>query len=81
MILVIQLYSPLRFSDGQKLREIEVEKGTTVKTILDKLDSEGVFGSYGRGILLVMTNNKIIHEDFILEDKQTVKIVLNPDGG
>ncbi|MEW6266972.1 MAG: hypothetical protein AB1641_28190 [Thermodesulfobacteriota bacterium] len=81
MILSLRLYPPLKFDDGDEFRQVEVEPGTKADALLDRLEGEGVFRSYGRQYLLVLTADRIIRDDYPLEAGQFVKIILSPDGG
>lgn len=81
MILSVRLFAPLRFAVGSELGQMELEQGIKSGALLERLERAGVLGGYGRHALLVMTNNKVIQDDYVIEEGQTVEIMLNPGGG
>lgn len=81
MTVTVQLYPPLRFTDGAKRRQLEVEEGCRIGELLQRLEAEGAFGEYGYQGVFAMTENDVALNEYILKAGQEVKILLRPAGG
>ncbi|AOQ22910.1 hypothetical protein MTAT_24530 [Moorella thermoacetica] len=81
MIITVQLYPPLKYSDGQEIHKIDVEEGMTVEVLLKKLEKEKAFGDYGREGVFAIVNNDFASANYILRPQELVKIFLRPAGG
>jgi len=79
--VIIKLFPPLEFLDGQKIRQYEIEYGTTIGALLGRVEGERVFEKYGLESLLTMVDNRVVEKDYILKNGQIIEILLYLCGG
>jgi len=77
----IKLFAPFKFSDGSKTKKMEVEDNTKIYDLLNILNENEVFYPYGKGSLLVIIDNKIINDNYDLENGNKIEIMLQINGG
>ena len=81
MNIEVKLFSPFIFLDGNRTCNIEIEDGAKLSDLMCLLDNSGLFDPYGKDSLLVIIDNNIINDDYVLQDKQKVEILLQVSGG
>ena len=81
MNIKVKLFSPFIFSDGNRTCNIEVEEESKLIDLIDLLDNSGLFSPYGKDSLLVIIDNNIISDDYSLQNKEKVEILLQVSGG
>lgn len=81
MNIKVKLFSPFIFSDGNRTCNIEVEEESKLSDLIDLLDKNGLFKPYGKDSLLIIIDNNIINDHYVLQDKQEIEILLQVSGG
>lgn len=81
MNIEIKLFAPFKFSDGSKTKKMEVEDNTKIYDLLNILNENEVFYPYGKDNLLVIIDNKIINDNYDLENGNKIEIMLQVNGG
>lgn len=80
MEVTVKLFPPLKFDDGKQMRKVVLKNGSTIEDLLNSMN-EKIFNFYGIDSLLVIINNKVFYNNFILKDGQVIEILLNVTGG
>ena len=81
MNIYIKLFPPLKFPDGQKIRQFEVEDGATVDTLMEHVAGERDFLRYGLESMIFIIENTMVEKHHILKDGQVVEVLLHICGG
>ncbi|WHH59280.1 MoaD/ThiS family protein [Petroclostridium sp. X23] len=79
--IFVELFPPLKFPNGDKTRQMNVEQHLNIGDLLERLKDEGVFDDYGCNALLVMVDDQIAENNYLLNNGQVVKILLHVAGG
>ena len=74
-------YSPLAFPGGQGDGKMEIPNDTSVAAFLQFLNERGLLGGYGPQGVFVVIENSVVPTDYMLQEGQVVKVLLQPQGG
>lgn len=81
MHIYFKPYPPLAFPGGQEGGKMEIPNDAAVAAFLQFLDERGLLGGYGPQGVFVIVENGVVQADYILREGQTVKVLLQPQGG
>lgn len=81
MIITVKCFPPLGFPDEVNFCQLELSDGSTIFDLLELIEKKGALNRYSKNSLIILVNNKIVNNDYVLRNGEEVQIILLVGGG
>lgn len=81
MKVIVKLLPPFKFPSGIEVSEFDVPQDFRVDNLLEVLENKGVLGDYDKDSLIILVNNQIVKNSYILKNEDTIEVILSVAGG
>ncbi|MDK2801306.1 MAG: hypothetical protein PWQ70_2925 [Clostridiales bacterium] len=79
--ITVKCFPPLGFPEGVNFCQLELSDGSTIFDLLELIEKKGALNHYGKNSLIILVNNKIVNNDYVLRNGEEVQIILLVGGG